>query len=284
MFAATRDGARLLRTDVAATSRSAGLTRFEGEPPQTLRADIEYEPLPQATAAPPKAIVLQRRAASSVPIAAVSTPHSVDPAPASSAPTRHAVPPDPWSRAAEFFRLGAHHILLGVDHLVFLLGLLLLNPRLMQSVRVITAFTLAHSLTLGLAASGLVAAPGAWVEAGIAGTIVYVGVAGWRRSAASHGAWLAFAFGLVHGLGFAGGLADLLGGSSAHWLAPVAAFNLGIEAMQLGLIAIVLPLLDAVRRYPWGGTVQRAACATIAAVGLAWLASRSATALSWPML
>jgi hypothetical protein len=280
VFAAGREKVQMIHADVPSIDRSAGLTRFEGEPPQVLSANIEYN-LGQAAAAPPKPSVRRDRAAPGAPLDAVSAPRTEAATAAATDLSRHPVPADPWSRAGEFFRLGAHHILQGLDHLVFLLGLLLLNPRLMQSVRVITAFTIAHSLTLGLAASGLVAAPGVWVEAGIAGTIVYVGVAGWRHSAATHGAWLAFAFGLVHGLGFAGGLADLLGGSSGHWLAPLAAFNLGIEAMQLALIAIALPLLDAVKRYPWGGTARRAACATIAAVGLAWLVTRSAAALSW---
>jgi hypothetical protein len=175
-----------------------------------------------------------------------------------------------------------HHIAVGLDHVLFLLGLLLLSPRLSQCVKVVTAFTLAHSLTLALAASGLVVAPGALVEAGIAATIVYVGVMGWRRSG-GHGVALAFAFGLVHGFGFAGGLAALLGEHNAQWLLPLAAFNFGIETMQILLIAVAFPLLNEVRRHAWGGTLQRAISAGIAALGLAWLVTRSASALGWPV-
>jgi hypothetical protein len=187
---------------------------------------------------------------------------------------------DRTARAAEFFRLGAHHIAQGPDHLAFLLGLLLLGTRLWQAAQSITAFTLAHSLTLAAVACGVVVAPGMLVEAAIAASIVYVGWAGWRARGPRHGVWLAFAFGLVHGLGFAAGLVELLGGGPVDLLVELASFNLGIEAMQLGLVALGLPLLHAARRYPWGLAARRALSAAVGCAGCVWLLTRTAAALA----
>jgi hypothetical protein len=181
--------------------------------------------------------------------------------------------------AREFFCLGASHIAQGADHLLFLLGLLLLSPRVRAMLGVVTAFTLAHSLTLGLAAGGWVVAPGAVVEAAIAATVVYIGVKAWRRAGSGHGAGLAFAFGLVHGLAFAGGLSELPARPNGGWLIPVAAFNLGIEAMQFALVLAAVPLLVVARRYAWGATAQRAVAAGVALAGVAWLVTRTAEAV-----
>jgi hypothetical protein len=143
-------------------------------------------------------------------------------------------------------------------------------------VWVVTAFTIAHSLTLGLAASGLIAAPAGWIEPAIAVTIAYVGLSnllGWSR----HGAAIAFAFGLVHGLGFAGALAESLdigqtGGSA--WLIDLAAFNIGIEVFQLGLILIAVPLIRWAASRPWSEAAQQAVNASIFCAGLGWLVAR----------
>jgi hypothetical protein len=152
----------------------------------------------------------------------------------------------PWAQAGSFFRLGVFHIATGLDHLVFLLGLLAAEWSAQHSLRrllwVITAFTLAHSLTLGLAAAGLIAMPGAWVGPAIGFTIAYVGLAN-LLGGLRHGPWLAFAFGLIHGLGFAGALAQGLAGvpvAGGTWLLYLAAFNLGIETAQFGYVLLVL--------------------------------------------
>lgn len=134
------------------------------------------------------------------------------------------------SQAFAFFRLGVHHIATGWDHLMFLFGLVVAQASLRRLVWVITAFTAAHSLILGLAASGFITPPGDWVEPAIALTITYVGLSnllGYNR----HGTSLAFAFGLVHGFGFAGALAETMGNiqTGGGWLVNLAAFNLGIE-------------------------------------------------------
>jgi hydrogenase/urease accessory protein HupE len=147
--------------------------------------------------------------------------------------------------ARRYFTLGAEHILLGVDHLLFVFGLLLLVRSFGALVKTITAFTVAHSLTLGAAVLGLVSVARAPVEAAIALSIVLLA----REIVASHrGAthlvhrwpWLvAFVFGLLHGLGFAGALGQI-GLRSEDIPLALLFFNLGVEAGQLVFVFVVL--------------------------------------------
>jgi len=183
-------------------------------------------------------------------------------------------------RAWSFFRLGVNHIATGWDHLVFLLGLLLLRQGLMQIVRVITAFTIAHSVTLAVAASGLIRPPSTLIEPAIALTIAYVGFISlvWKNTRDS--AWLAFGFGLVHGFGFAGALAatmaEMSGGGSRHaWLIDLASFNLGIETFQIMLVALSVPLIILMTRFSWAGIARRAASLAVCGVGLGWFFTRT---------
>ena len=143
--------------------------------------------------------------------------------------------------AGEFFGLGLRHILGGYDHLLFLVALLLGVCRLRSVVTTVTAFTLAHSVTLSLAVLGLVAAPPAIVEPLIAASIVFVGIENLVRDPGASRWKLTFAFGLVHGFGFAGALRDLgIGTDGAGVAVPLACFNAGVEA---GQIAVVVALL-----------------------------------------
>lgn len=175
-----------------------------------------------------------------------------------------------------FFRLGIHHIAAGWDHLLFLLGLMLTQTTLRRLTGVVTAFTVAHSLTLGLAAGGLVSLPGAWVEPAIALTIAYVGLSnllGFSR----YNIALAFAFGLVHGFGFAGALAESMGSlrtGGGAWLLDLAAFNLGIEVFQIALILALLPLLCRTLRMSWSAAALNAASFGVMSAGLGWFFSR----------
>jgi hypothetical protein len=122
-----------------------------------------------------------------------------------------------------------HHIATGWDHLVFLFGLVLLSSSLARLVKIVTAFTIAHSLTLALAGTGLVVPPGELVERAIALTIAYVGLQSLRRKDHDHGVPLALFFGLVHGFGFAGALAQTLSDRmepiGGHWLINLASFK-----------------------------------------------------------
>ncbi|MFT4047229.1 MAG: HupE/UreJ family protein [Solimonas sp.] len=145
---------------------------------------------------------------------------------------------------ADYFGLGVTHIWTGVDHLLYVFGLMLLVGDLRRLVKTITAFTLAHSLTLACAALDLINLPPAPVEAVIALSIVYVAVElvhkhRGRAGLAQRRPWLvAFSFGLLHGLGFAGALAQI---GLPHGDIPLALllFNLGIEAGQLLFVAAI---------------------------------------------
>ncbi len=152
----------------------------------------------------------------------------------------------------EYLRLGVLHILTGYDHLAFLCGLLAVCRELTSVLALVTAFTLAHSLTLALAALGVLTLPSAVVEPLIAASIVAVAVDNLRRGETTrYRSALAFAFGLIHGFGFAGVLAELgLGRDGAPIALPLLGFNLGVELGQAGIAALVLPLLFRLRRVP----------------------------------
>ncbi|MBQ0852583.1 HupE/UreJ family protein [Streptomyces sp. BH-SS-21] len=208
-----------------------------------------------------------------------------------------------WTeRFWEFFRLGAEHLLTGIDHILFLLALIAGSRRPREIVLAATSFTLAHSVTFLLAALGLVDVPGSVVEPVIALSIAVV--AGWHlwrirqrgvhvtdlavdpdggrggHFALDRAGWtrlgVVFCFGLVHGLGFAGAL-----GIDAAWswtlLWSLLVFNVGIEAVQLAIIAVVFPLLLLLRRRSrraglWAtGTIS----AGVAAMGLIWFVQRT---------
>jgi hydrogenase/urease accessory protein HupE len=150
-----------------------------------------------------------------------------------------------------FLRLGVEHILLGYDHLLFLLGLLVACRRFSTMALVITCFTLAHSVTLALAALDLVTLSPRVVEPLIAASIVFVGVENLLRRDEPRWRWaLTLAFGLIHGFGFAGVLKEAgLGSSASGLLVPLFSFNLGVELGQVAVAAVVLPLLWRLRRW-----------------------------------
>jgi hydrogenase/urease accessory protein HupE len=147
-----------------------------------------------------------------------------------------------------FVPAGIHHILIGPDHLLFLVGLLLLGGSFRQLLLVVTAFTLAHSMTLSLAALGMVIPPANTIEPAIALSVVYVGadnllVAGGGRDTR---AWVAFAFGLIHGFGFANVLRDMdLPARALGW--TLFSFNRGVEIGQLAVVGLVASLLARIR-------------------------------------
>ena len=149
--------------------------------------------------------------------------------------------------------LGVEHILLGIDHLLFVLALLLIVSGWRKLVATITAFTVAHSITLALATLGFVNVPQAPVEAVIALSILFVAVeiVHWRQGREGltrRRPWVvAFLFGLLHGLGFAGALTEI--GLPEHAI-PLALlfFNIGVEIGQLLFIAVILAAIPGLRR------------------------------------
>ena len=199
----------------------------------------------------------------------------------SAAPLAHAgatAPAPAPSTFTAFLKLGVEHILLGFDHLLFLAGLLLVCRRLAEMAAIVTSFTLAHSFTLVLATFDLVSLPGRLVEPLIAASIIYVGVENLlRRGKPPRARWaLTFAFGLIHGLGFAGVLRELgVGEAGRAALGPLVGFNLGVEAGQLAVAAVLLPALLFARRRPWfERRALPALSGLVSLVGLFWLIER----------
>jgi hypothetical protein len=156
---------------------------------------------------------------------------------------------------------GILHLLTGFDHLAFLLVALLAVVRkrdasdpaprrtaIVESLKVVSAFTIAHSLTLTLAALGAVTLASKPVEASIAATVFIAALSGFWKPTRFSGWPLAAAFGLVHGLGFAGALAGMLQGDVR--VASIGAFNLGIELAQVAIALAMVPVLYALMRRP----------------------------------
>jgi hydrogenase/urease accessory protein HupE len=197
--------------------------------------------------------------------------------PASLIPAR----PNAWSVAGTYLALGVEHILTGIDHLLFVLALLLLTTGTWRLVKTVTAFTVAHSITLGLATLGIVHVPSRPVEAVIALSIVFVAaeIVQARRGRAGLAAqmpWIvAFIFGLLHGFGFAGALSEV-GLPEGHIPVALLFFNLGVEAGQLLFVAAVLTLVAGARRIPmawprWAGLVPPYAIGSLA---MFWMIQR----------
>lgn len=167
-----------------------------------------------------------------------AVPEAVAPAP----------PPDAPDHG--FFRMGIEHILTGYDHLVFLLGLVLARARLRALLGVVTAFTIAHSITLAIAVLGWWSPSGRIVEPAIALSIAYVGIENFFVKDANKRWRITFPFGLIHGFGFAGALREIALPRAAVPGALVG-FNLGVEAGQLAVLAVMLPLVWWLRDRSW---------------------------------
>jgi hypothetical protein len=199
--------------------------------------------------------------------------------------------PAPWSACIEYLRAGIWHILSGIDHLLFLLSLLLpavlvrrergweavpiAAPAFANIVKVVSAFTLAHSITLSLAAFDVIRLPGRLTESIIAASIIVAALNN-VFPRVTQGRWrIAFAFGLLHGFGFASVLAEMGLPKGARLLSLVA-FNLGVETGQLAVVLAVMPLAYLLRSttfyrrgvMPWGSSA-------IAGLALVWFLQRA---------
>jgi hypothetical protein len=195
-----------------------------------------------------------------------------------------------WRAFARFVGEGAWHVLIGYDHIAFVLLLLLPSvlrsadggwrgdTRFVQVARdilmVVTAFTVAHSTTLALAATGTVRLPTQPIEIAIAASIAVAAGINLLPKLSRARLWIAFGFGLVHGFGFANVLSEVdTRGTSL--LTLLAGFNIGVEIAQLAIVALVLPPIYAARAARWysGGVVPLGSCA-LGAAGLVWLFQR----------
>lgn len=204
--------------------------------------------------------------------------------------------PSPWQTVSEFWREGVSHIVGGIDHLLFLLVLLLPSvlrhatvasggpgwraapawrPVVADVLKVVTAFTAAHSITLALAVWGWVSLPSRWVETAIAASVVLAALNNiWP--VVRDGRWaLTFAFGLVHGFGFAGALQDLgLHDAPLAW--ALLGFNVGVECGQLALVAVWVPLAWWARHTAfYQRRVLGGGSALIALLATLWLVERA---------
>lgn len=196
-----------------------------------------------------------------------------------------------WHTVRDYAMEGVHHIWIGIDHILFLLALLLpavllregsqwrpvpaLRPALWSIFGVVTAFTLAHSITLTLAALEVLSMPSRWVESAIAASVVLAALNNlWP--VVNRARWaMAFAFGLIHGFGFASVLGEL-GLPPASRLLALVAFNIGVELGQLAIVLVAMPLaywLRTSRFYRLG--VLTAGSAAVVVIGLGWFYQRA---------
>jgi hypothetical protein len=190
-------------------------------------------------------------------------------------PPPGAVPKEPRSSSLiGFVRLGIEHILTGYDHLVFLLGLVVVGLGTKRTILVASAFTLAHSLTLAASTLGAWTPPSSIVEPAIALSIAYVGIENLVSKSHERRAWLAFGFGLIHGFGFASVLSDTEFRGTELALA-LAGFNAGVELGQLLVLALLLPLIALASARPaFARYGMRAVSAGVAAMGALWFVVR----------
>jgi hydrogenase/urease accessory protein HupE len=181
-----------------------------------------------------------------------------------------------WSDARGFTVLGIEHILSGYDHILFLVSLLVVGGSLARVLKTVTAFTVAHSLTLSLGVLGLVQLPGRWVESAIALSIVYVAAENlWRANVRGRDRWaVTFGFGLVHGLGFAGILTEMAL-PRATLAVSLASFNFGVELGQVAVVLAVFGFLQLIRTLPREQALRRWASAGAMSTGLVWFIQRT---------
>ncbi len=191
--------------------------------------------------------------------------------------------PSAWQTVQQYIVSGIEHIAIGYDHIAFLLAVIVLGRHLWPLVKVVTAFTIAHSITLTVAVLGIVSLPSALVEALIAASIVYVAAENFFVKDIRHRWWLTFAFGLIHGFGFASVLRDYGLPENAIGLA-LASFNVGVEIGQLLIVVLAALVWHAGFRIAAAAGIARTernerrmslvVSGAVLAAGLYWLGQR----------
>jgi hypothetical protein len=190
-------------------------------------------------------------------------------------------------KAASYLRLGVEHILMGVDHLLFVLGLLLIVRNRWMLLKTITSFTIAHSITLAIATLGYASAPGLPLNAAIALSILFLGpeIVRTRRGETSmtirHPWVVAFAFGLLHGFGFASGLTTL-GLPAAEIPLALLLFNVGVEVGQLFFVGVILALGRSflTLEIRWPRWVEWTPAYVVGSLGAFWFIQRTVVLLT----
>jgi hydrogenase/urease accessory protein HupE len=189
--------------------------------------------------------------------------------------------PSGWQVINTYFWIGVEHILLGIDHLLFVLGLLLLVDSTSALIKTITAFTIAHSITLAMSVFAVIHVPDAPLNCMIALSILFLGpeiVRKWRGQSSftiRHPWVVSFAFGLLHGIGFASGL-TLTGLPQGDIPSALLFFNLGVEAGQLAFVAIALLIARSLHTLDLDRTrwVQRLPAYAVGSLGAFWTIQR----------
>jgi len=189
----------------------------------------------------------------------------------------------PWYvSSGEYLFLGFHHIMLGIDHLLFVLGLLIIVNGRGMLIKTITSFTVAHSITLALATLGYASIPGPPLNAAIALSILFLGpeiVRVWRGQTSftiQHPWVVAFAFGLLHGFGFASGLSTV-GMPQAEIPLALLMFNIGVELGQIAFVVLILLIYRSIKvlAFHWPRWVEFAPGYVIGSLGAYWTIQRT---------
>ncbi|MDA8696616.1 HupE/UreJ family protein [Gammaproteobacteria bacterium] len=173
-----------------------------------------------------------------------------------------------------YLYLGFDHLLDGLDHILFIFGLLFCISGFVNIIKTITAFTIAHSLTLGLSVLDIISLPQATVEALIALTIIYLATEISKNRKIINTPWfMAFGFGLLHGLGFAGALNEI-GIANSQMLLSLLFFNIGIELGQIALIPIPLSLIFLSKQFNYINQVKVIMSLAVGGMGFYWFIDR----------
>jgi hydrogenase/urease accessory protein HupE/uncharacterized protein YcfL len=174
----------------------------------------------------------------------------------------------------QFILLGVEHIITGYDHLLFLFALILLGGSFVNILKIVTSFTVAHSITLLLASFEVISLSSRFVESVIALSILYVAIENQFVKNTAKRWMLTFAFGLIHGFGFAGALAETQVPKN-HFVTSLLTFNVGVEIGQILIVALVLPFILYVKRFDWNTFLVRGASSVIGVFGLLWFIQRA---------
>jgi hypothetical protein len=173
-----------------------------------------------------------------------------------------------------FLKLGIEHIFTGYDHLAFLVGLLIMTTTLLSLVKVVTSFTIAHSVTLALATFGIVSLPSRLIESLIALSIAYIAIENFTGKTLVHRWKITFLFGLVHGFGFSNVLKEMMLTRKALAIS-LFSFNAGVETGQLVFVGLVFPAVFYFAASRWKQSFLSATSLAIMCLGFYWFVQRA---------
>jgi hydrogenase/urease accessory protein HupE len=176
---------------------------------------------------------------------------------------------------SSFVGLGIEHILTGYDHILFLVSLLMLGGGLRYLLKVVTAFSISHSITLTLAVLNIISVPSRWVEIFIALSIAYIAAENLWRKEPNLARWqLAFGFGLIHGLGFSSALQELELPRN-NLAVSLVSFSAGIEIGQISIVLLTYLCLSYLRKFPWDLTIRRLISGGVIVMSAIWFWERA---------